>query len=96
MATDWRGRVRPLVAAAGWIWLALVLAWCARAGVLWWQELGRIRPVGAATIFDRASQLKPWPYKAPLSLVWLAAFLVVLAACVLTAWGVAVRRAARR
>jgi hypothetical protein len=93
MATDARARA-ALVIGAGWLAL---LAWqCIKLARVVGHDGAALRAVGARTLFDRASQLKPWLFKAPLSFVWLGAFLAALGAALLMMWLVALRRAVSR
>ena len=96
MATDWRTRLRRLALPAGVAWLGLLAVFVARACRLLAHELRRLAPVGLATIADRTSQLRPWPWKAPLALVAMALLVAVAAGCVAAAWIAALRRAPGR
>ncbi len=94
MATE-RRRWARFVDVAAWAWLAVLLLFAGRLVVVLWRELGRLCVVDATTLLDRASQLKPWPWKAPLSLFWLAALVLVFGAVTTTTWVAAVRRLRR-
>jgi hypothetical protein len=96
MATDWRDRLRRLALPAGLAWLALLGVFVARAGRALAYELGRLGSIGLPTIADRTSQLRPWPWKAPLMLVALALLVALAAGCVVAAWVAAARRALDR
>jgi hypothetical protein len=95
MATEPERRAR-LVGAAGWAWLLVLLVFTGRLALILWRELGRLGAVDAATLLDRGSQLKPWPWKAPLSVVALVALVLVFGAVAATLWIAAGKRLRRR
>ncbi|MGZ3406628.1 MAG: hypothetical protein ACXVAN_09330 [Polyangia bacterium] len=92
---DTRARLRRLALPAGLAWLALLTGVVARFVLALVRDLGQLRPVGLATIADRMSQLKPWPWKAPQAFVPIA-LLVALAAAAVIAAVVAAARATVR
>jgi hypothetical protein len=96
MATDARTRRRRLALPLGLVWLGLLLFVVGRLLIALVHELIRLRPVGAATLIDRMSQLKPWAWKAPQALVPLAFLLAFLVLGVVGLWIVAIRRALGR
>ena len=96
MATDLRARVSRLAMPVGLVVLAALVAALVRFVVLFVRELGRIRPVGAALVVDRMSQLKPWPWKGGLGELAIALFIVGLAACVAALWVAGLRSATTR
>jgi len=92
MATDPRQRLARLGLPLGLVALAFVLAGAIRLVVLLVRDLGQLYDVGGAVVADRMSQLKPWPWKAPLMLVWIGALVVVVVACAGASWWAAIRR----
>ena len=93
MATDVRERLRRLALPAGLVALAVVVAGVVRLAILLALEAGQLGAVGASTVLDRMSQLKPPPWKAPFLAVTLDATILVVAAGVVTLFVVAIRRA---
>jgi hypothetical protein len=93
MATDVRERLRRLALPAGLVALAVVLAGVVRLAILLAYEAGQLRLVGANTVLDRMSQLKPPPWKGPFLVVTLDATILVVAVCVVVLFVVGIRRA---
>jgi uncharacterized membrane protein len=96
MATDARARLQRFALPAGLVVIAALVAALVRFVVLFVHELGRIRPVGAALVVDRMSQLKPWPWKGGLGELAIALFVVGLVACVAALFIAALRSATTR
>ena len=79
----------------GLAWLAAGVAVVVRLATLCARAVATLRPVGGVTLLERASQLKPAPWKTPWSALALAAYAMVLVGFVAVVWVVAVRRLRR-
>jgi hypothetical protein len=90
MATD--DRQKAALRFASGLWLVVLLALLVALARLFVRELGRLSGVTARTLLDRMSQLKPWPWKAPLSTLALALFVALLVATLAWLWIAAARR----
>lgn len=96
MTTDWRARAQRFAVLGGIVWLAVLLyALCVETAIVV-HDFGSLRSVGAATIADRSSQLKPLPWKAPWAEWAAATFLLVLIGCIAVSVVGAIRRAFSR